>query len=158
MHSARSICMIRLKCHYRYLYRGLGQIYHTSCNNSKISLLFIAWVHPEEVSTETTKRTHRKPASSFSCLWSWRGLNPRPNEEIIRFLHAYLCLWFSCTNKTRATNPYLSLFISFFTRDKRRTIPDFAVPPDQTLRNKSFWATSRHRHCACDKVNLLYFD
>ena len=21
-------------------------------------------------------------------LWSWRGLNPRPNVELIRFLHA----------------------------------------------------------------------
>ena len=22
------------------------------------------------------------------ALWSWRGLNPRPNVELIRFLHA----------------------------------------------------------------------
>ena len=27
-------------------------------------------------------------------LWSWRDSNPRPNEEIIRFLHAYLRLHF----------------------------------------------------------------
>ena len=24
----------------------------------------------------------------FLVLWSWRGLNPRPNVELIRFLHA----------------------------------------------------------------------
>ena len=24
----------------------------------------------------------------FLALWSWRGLNPRPNVELIRFLHA----------------------------------------------------------------------
>ena len=27
-------------------------------------------------------------------LWSWRESNPRPNEEAIRFLHAYLRLNF----------------------------------------------------------------
>ena len=24
----------------------------------------------------------------YLVLWSWRGLNPRPNVELIRFLHA----------------------------------------------------------------------
>ena len=42
-------------------------------------------------------------------LWSWRESNPRPNEEAIRFLHAYLRLKFSCIDKTEATNLYLIL-------------------------------------------------
>lgn len=42
-------------------------------------------------------------------LWTWRESNPRPNEEIIRFLHAYLRLGFSCTSKTEATNLCLIL-------------------------------------------------
>ena len=37
-------------------------------------------------------------------LWSWRESNPRPNEETIRFLHAYSRLWFSCYGKTWTTN------------------------------------------------------
>ena len=35
-------------------------------------------------------------------------LSPRPNKEAICFLHAYLCLRFSCISKTRATHLYLS--------------------------------------------------
>ena len=37
-------------------------------------------------------------------LWSWRGSNPRPNKETIRFLHAYSGLRFSCADKTRTTH------------------------------------------------------
>ena len=36
--------------------------------------------------------------------WTWGESNSRPNEETIRFLHAYLCLKFSSTSKTKATN------------------------------------------------------
>ena len=45
--------------------------------------------------------------SGLKILWSWRESNPRPNEETIRFLHAYLCLGFSSAGKTRATNLHL---------------------------------------------------
>ena len=41
--------------------------------------------------------TKEKPLkiSGFQIrLWSWRESNPRPNEEAIRFLHAYLRLNF----------------------------------------------------------------
>lgn len=41
--------------------------------------------------------------------WSWRDSNPRPNEEIISFLHAYLCLSFSCRSRTKAINSCLIL-------------------------------------------------
>lgn len=42
-------------------------------------------------------------------LWSWWDSNPRPNREIIRFLHVYSGLQFSCDDKTRTTNRHLSL-------------------------------------------------
>ena len=41
--------------------------------------------------------------------WTWRESNPRPNEETICFLHAYLRLRFSSAGKTEATNLYLIL-------------------------------------------------
>ena len=44
-------------------------------------------------------------------LWSWRGLNPRPNEEITCFLHAYLCLHFRPV--TRPEPPITSLSPNF---------------------------------------------
>ena len=50
---------------------------------------------------------HKKAANSlrisglsFGKWWSWRESNPRPNREIIRFLHAYSRLWFSSADKT----------------------------------------------------------
>ena len=46
--------------------------------------------------------------SFIRLLWTWRESNPRPNKEAICFLHAYLCLRFSCISKTRATHLYLS--------------------------------------------------
>lgn len=45
----------------------------------------------------------------FVIKWSWRDSNPRPNEEIISFLHAYLCLSFSCRSRTKAINSCLIL-------------------------------------------------
>ena len=40
-------------------------------------------------------------------LWSWRESNPRPNEETIRFLHAYLRLHFRVM--TRPKPPTITL-------------------------------------------------
>ena len=56
------------------------------------------------------KKIRRIFSDGFHFLtrgWSWRESNPRPNEETIRFLHAYLCLGFSSAGKTRATNLHL---------------------------------------------------
>ena len=72
-------------------------------------------------------------------LWSWRGLNPRPNRDILRFLHAYSRLVFSCCSKTWTTNYNLS-FHRFHRQIETSlsTIPDFPAPLCQTLRNNSF--------------------
>ena len=41
-------------------------------------------------------------------LWSWRESNPRPNEEIISFLHAYLCLNFRAAAEPKPSTVALS--------------------------------------------------
>lgn len=45
-------------------------------------------------------------------LWSWRESNPRPNEEIISFLHAYLCLNFRARTEPKPSIPALSSKVS----------------------------------------------
>ena len=115
------------------------------------------WVYMKSLSSwsgggDEKKKVHRSLRhTSFYNSWSWRESNPRPNEETISFLHAYLCLRFSSASKTRATN-------SRKPRGGAFAIPDFAVPFCQTLRNKSFWTTSRFRYFSGNKGNLLYFD
>ena len=51
------------------------------------------------------------PALLFN-LWSWRESNPRPNEEIISFLHAYLCLIFRATAEPKLSTVALSSKVS----------------------------------------------
>ncbi|EEX44561.1 hypothetical protein BACFIN_07720 [Bacteroides finegoldii DSM 17565] len=45
-------------------------------------------------------------------MWSWRESNPRPNEEIISFLHAYLCLDFRTGTEPKPSIPALSSKVS----------------------------------------------
>lgn len=47
-------------------------------------------------------------APSRFVKWSWRDLNPRPNEELISFLHAYLRFSFRLTPGPKP--PSVSLF------------------------------------------------
>ena len=51
--------------------------------------------------------------------WTWRESNPRPNEEIISFLHAYLCLIFEQRqNQSHQPLPYPLKFHSRLKADK----------------------------------------
>jgi hypothetical protein len=49
----------------------------------------------------------KRPPGCFSgglrFLWSWRGLNPRPNEQQKCFLHAYPLIGVSALNREKAT-------------------------------------------------------
>ena len=54
-------------------------------------------------------RDFRSP-SEKKLKWSWRELNPRPNKEAIRFLHAYSSLRFSWCTKTWTTKCTLILW------------------------------------------------
>ena len=61
--------------------------------------------------------------------WSWRDSNPRPNEELMSFLHAYLR--FDCRVQTRPKPPICTL-VSKFSSSARNwplTISDIIAPP-----------------------------
>jgi hypothetical protein len=70
------------------------------------------------------------PGCLFSaCLWSWRESNPRPNMEVICFLHAYFCLIFvACQLQNNLTGPYF-LFVSPSGRNNLQTSPGLRAPP-----------------------------
>ena len=44
----------------------------------------------------------------YTKRWSWRDSNPRPHEETIRFLHAYLGLYFRATARPKPPTVTLS--------------------------------------------------
>ena len=50
-------------------------------------------------------------------LWSWRESNPRPNEEIISFLHANLSLIFRAGTEPKPSIPALTSKVSSIVRD-----------------------------------------
>jgi len=65
----------------------------------------------------------------IKLLWSWRDSNPRPNEELMSFLHAYLR--FDCRVQTRPKPPICTL-VSKFSSSARNwplTISDIIAPP-----------------------------
>ena len=64
-----------------------------------------------------------------SNQWRWRDLNPRPNVELICFLHAYSLLVFrSVTGKRQPIAP-LSSKISETPQGEVNPIPDLPAPP-----------------------------
>ena len=51
----------------------------------------------------------KKPAVWQALLWSWRDSNPRPNVELICFLHAYSLVGFcGVAGKRQPTAPLAS--------------------------------------------------
>jgi len=77
---------------------------------------YFLWINQAEFIKCTSKRKTCKTINlqrrkSFILLlkeWSWRESNPRPNEEIISFLHAYLCLNFRVTAEPKPSTITLS--------------------------------------------------
>ena len=51
-------------------------------------------------------------------MWSWRESNPRPNKEIIRFLHVYLRLGFRAQARPKPPTCALSLLFHHTSRAK----------------------------------------
>ena len=75
------------------------------------------------------KSPDRSGLRTFSLeSWSWRELNPRPNRETIRFLHAYSGLRFSCCGKTRTTNHNLISLDFIPCAEPHETISDLTAP------------------------------
>ncbi len=64
-----------------------------------------------------------------TLMWTWRDSNPRPNEETIRFLHAYLCLSFRIETEPKPSISTLSSKVSRESRGGTLTISDITVPP-----------------------------
>ena len=56
--------------------------------------------------------------------WKWRESNPRPHEETIRFLHAYLGLHFRAVTRPKPPITTLSPKFSSPNRSARETISD----------------------------------
>ena len=75
------------------------------------------------------KREARLIAEPDVPRWSWRESNPRPNEEAICFLHAYLCIGFRAT--AGAELPTFAFSSKRLTVGARppQAIPDFPAPP-----------------------------
>jgi len=74
-----------------------------------------------------------KKENSTRCVsgesWSWRESNPRPNTEIICFLHAYFCLVFVTGQlQNNLTCPYF-LFVSPSGRNNHQTSPGLRASP-----------------------------
>ena len=80
-------------------------------------------------------------ADCFFDLWSWRELNPRPNRDILCFLHAYSRLSFRAA--ARPGPPAGALSSKSFTLGARppTAIPNLAAPLDQSAlgRGASEW-------------------
>ena len=55
-----------------------------------------------------TRKMKAKSIVNVILLWSWRESNPRPNEETIRFLHAYLGFDFRATARPKPPTATLS--------------------------------------------------
>lgn len=62
-------------------------------------------------------------------LWRWRDLNPRPNAELMCFLHAYSLIDFRDVAGQRQPTAPLSSKISEAYRGNQPPIPDLPAPP-----------------------------
>ena len=85
-------------------------------------------------------------------LWSWRDSNPRPNEELICFLHAYLRLDFRLN--ARPEPPTLSLFHLFHLKSGTyfKLSPILLYHRFGLLRSHSFRVISRPNTWCKDKA------
>jgi len=77
----------------------------------------------------TFNTTNQQLIEKQYISWSWRDSNPRPNEELMSFLHAYLR--FDCRVQTRPKPPICTLVSKFSSsaRNLPLTISDIIAPP-----------------------------
>ena len=76
-------------------------------------------------------------------LWSRRGLNPRPNREVLSFLHAYLGLRFRALARPKPPTNALSSEFSPPARGRCRLSPILLCHRFEALRGVSLRVTSR---------------
>ena len=89
-------------------------------------------------------------------LWTWRESNPRPNKEIISFLHVYLRLSFRA--QARPKPPTCALSFLFHPAYKaKRDYPRFScISISNSLEATAFGKCPVPAPCAGIKPNLLY--
>ena len=89
------------------------------------------------------KKTAEIQRFKNKAVWSWRESNPRPNEEIISFLHAYLCLDFRAPAEPKPSTDTLSSKFSSAVRGRSRLSPISLHHFTGMLRSNSFRVMSR---------------
>ena len=77
----------------------------------------------ELISSEFLKKKALIISELSFFWWTWRESNPRPNEEIISFLHAYLCLSFRATAEPKPSTIALSFKVSFSPQGRQELSP-----------------------------------
>ena len=108
---------------------GVGCCKSNGMSNRHLSFIFIL-VH--SITHKKILQFNELQDSSLSFIrlgWSWRDSNPRPNAELMSFLHAYLR--FDCRVQTRPKPPICTL-VSKFSSSARNwplTISDIIAPP-----------------------------
>ena len=128
-----------------YLCRALGNALRvwgeTSRGRNEVELEGVALGPKGRFAMQRTL-TRVRPREGIT-KWSWRELNPRPNRETIRFLHAYLGLHFRATARPKPPTATLSSKVSSHRRGARATISDFPAPLSPQIRNHILGAMSR---------------
>ena len=101
----------------------------------------------------------KNPAENQQGPWSWRESNPRPNEEIISFLHAYLCLNFRAAAEPKPSTATLSSKNFIYAARPTWTISDVAAPLDQNASEQQLPSDVPSQHLVPGlSVDLLCFN
>ena len=117
------------------------------------------WLVIYKRKSSTKKRgiiTKKDDHTVIFFLWSWRGLNPRPNEEAKCFLHAYPCLRFSSDYQDQGHQTVsLSSTISFALRSQSKPVPIFSTSISNSLGTMAFGRCLVLTPCA--KIKQIYY-
>ena len=91
--------------------------------------------------------------------WTWRESNPRPNEEIISFLHAYLCRSFRAAAEPKPSTATLSSKDFADAARPMPTISDMTAPLNRNASEPQLPSDVSFQHLVPElSSNLLYFD
>lgn len=71
-------------------------------------------------------------------MWSWRESNPCPNEETIRFLHAYLRLGFRASARPKPPTVALSVLVSLKAHGRSELSPIYLHLYTEPLQGVAF--------------------
>ena len=104
---------------------------------------------------------NKKPLkiSGLKISWSWRESNPRPNEEIISFLHAYLCLSFRVVAEPKPSTATLSSKSFIYAARLTPTISDVTAPLNRNASERQLPSDVSFQHLVSElSFDLLCFN